>query len=92
MDIIAERVKTIISKHAGQDKCFLNTDLSFNDDLGMDSLSVMEVVIELEERFEVILGERLYESVVTIGDAIGAVKAALDEQKEKTPSDEVGPA
>ena len=53
MASVMERVTDIVSEQLGVDKEKINADTSFVNDLGADSLDTVELVMELEEEFEI---------------------------------------
>lgn len=60
------------------DKAELNEATSFADDLGADSLALVEVVMQLEEHFDVSIPEDELEGVSTIGAAADVVATHVD--------------
>ncbi|MFP5077011.1 acyl carrier protein [Rhizobium sp. YIM 134829] len=77
MSEVPDRVKRIIASYLDLDEAALQPGTSFAEDLNMDSLSVMELIIALEEEFSVEFDQESVSSVATVGDAIKAVEAAL---------------
>ncbi len=75
---VANRVKTIVSQTLGVDESKVSDTASFINDLGADSLDVVELVMALEEEFgcEIPLGEA--EKIVTVMDAIDSVTEAFE--------------
>jgi acyl carrier protein len=66
----------IVAEETGWDGGQLTPELSFADDLQVDSLSLMTVVVEAEERFQVRLDNEDLSSVVTVGDAVEFIRKA----------------
>jgi acyl carrier protein len=66
----AERVKDIIVKQLGVKPEEVTDDASFTDDLGADSLDLVEVVMALEEEFGAQIPDEDAEKIKTVGDAI----------------------
>lgn len=65
----AERVKDIIVKQLGVKPEEVTDDASFTDDLGADSLDLVEVVMALEEEFGAQIPDEDAEKIKTVGDA-----------------------
>ena len=70
MSDIAERVKKIVIEHLGVDAEKVTENASFIDDLGSDSLDVVELVMAFEEEFGVEIPDDAAETIVTVGDAV----------------------
>ena len=66
----AERVKDIIVKQLGVKPEEVTDDASFTDDLGADSLDLVEVVMALEEEFGAQIPDEDAEKINTVGDAV----------------------
>lgn len=73
---IGSQVKDILGFHLGIDGAHLADDTRFQD-LGADSLDVVEIVMSCEERFGVEIPNREATSLVTVGDAVRCVEAQL---------------
>jgi len=67
---VEERVFDIVSEHLGVDREKLTRDTSFVNDLGADSLDQVELVMELEEEFNINIPEDAAEKIQTVGQAI----------------------
>ena len=70
MSDIAERVKKIVVEHLGVDAEKVNDKASFIDDLGADSLDIVELVMAFEEEFGVEIPDDAAEKITTVKDAI----------------------
>jgi len=70
MATTAERVKDIIVKQLGVKPEEVVETASFTDDLGADSLDLVEVVMALEEEFDAQIPDEAAEKIKTVGDAI----------------------
>lgn len=75
---IETRVKKIVQEQLGLDKEPAN-DASFVDDLGADSLDTVELVMALEEEFEMEIPDEDAEKITTIQQAIEYIEAHLRE-------------
>ena len=70
MASVMERVADIVSEQLGVDKDKINADTSFVNDLGADSLDTVELVMELEEEFDVNIPDDAAEKIQTVGQAV----------------------
>ena len=70
MSDIAERVKKIVVEHLGVDESKVTEGASFIDDLGADSLDIVELVMAFEEEFGVEIPDDAAEKITTVRDAI----------------------
>ena len=77
MDIEAQ-VKEIIVDQLGVDEAQVKAEASFIDDLGADSLDIVELVMAFEEDFDVEIPDDAAETIQTVGDAI----KFIEEQKK----------
>lgn len=73
-----EKVQEIISSVLNIDADEITADTKFIDDLGADSLDIMQVIMALEEEFEIEISEDAAESIVTVGDAAEQIKNAIN--------------
>lgn len=67
---VEERVKKIIVEQLQVSEDEVTSDASFFDDLGADSLDVVELVMALEEEFDMEISDEDAEKIVTVKDAI----------------------
>jgi acyl carrier protein len=70
-----ERVKEIIVEQLGVDADQVTDDASFVDDLGADSLDTVELVMALEEEFDIEIPDEDAEKITTVSEAIAYLKA-----------------
>lgn len=63
-----EKIKTIAADSLGADVNTMTAETSFKEDLGADSLDLFEMVMALEEEFEVEIPTEVLENIKTIGD------------------------
>jgi acyl carrier protein len=71
---IAEKVKEIVSQQLDQDKEVIKDESDFIDDLGADSLAIVELTLAFEEQFEIEIKDEDVERIRTVGDAIEYIK------------------
>ena len=76
MSDTAERVKKIVVEHLGVEEDKVTPDASFIDDLGADSLDIVELVMAFEEEFGVEIPDDSAETIVTVGDAVKFLEKA----------------
>ena len=74
---IAEKVKEIVSDKLDVDPADIQEDKDFVEDLKADSLAIVEVVLALEEQFEIEIPDEDTEKIKTVADAIEYIKANL---------------
>ncbi|MEK6190302.1 MAG: acyl carrier protein [Carnobacterium alterfunditum] len=65
-----EKIKKIIVERFGIDEEKVTKDLTFKEDLGADSLDVVELVMELEDVFGTEISDEDAERINTVGDAV----------------------
>lgn len=70
-----ERVTKIIVDRLGVEESKVELDASFRDDLGADSLDVVELVMELEDEFDMEISDDDAEKIATVGDAVDYIKS-----------------
>lgn len=73
--MIFEKVKDIIVEQLGVDESEVTMEASFIDDLGADSLDIVELIMALEEEFDLEIPDKDAEKIVTVGDAVEYIKA-----------------
>jgi len=66
----SEKVKDIIEKELGVEREKLTNEASFIDDLGADSLDIVELVMEFEKEFNIDIPDEDAEKLRTVGDAL----------------------
>ena len=77
MSSIDKRVKEIIAEQLGVDEGQVTNDASFMDDLGADSLDTVELVMALEEEFDIEIPDEHADRLQTIGSAVEYLKERL---------------
>lgn len=70
MSTIEKRVKEIVAEQLGVDESQVTNEASFMDDLGADSLDTVELVMALEEEFDIEISDENAEKIQTVQDAI----------------------
>ena len=75
MSSIEDRVKKIVVEQLGANEDQVTTEASFVDDLGADSLDTVELVMALEEEFDMEIPDEQAENIGTVKDAVGYIEA-----------------
>ena len=73
-----EKLKKIIVEVLNVDENENTMDTTFIDDLGADSLDVFQIIMGLEEEFDIEIPNEEAEKIVTVADAVEAIKNALN--------------
>jgi len=71
---VEEKVKEIIVDQLGVDEKQVNSEASFIDDLGADSLDTVELVMALEEEFDIEIPDEDAEKISTVQNAVDYIK------------------
>ena len=72
-----ERLISAIAEVLDLDKSTITADSRFVDDLGADSLDILEIIMGIEDEFGIQVPTDEAESIVTVGDAFDKIKKAL---------------
>jgi acyl carrier protein len=75
---VESRVKEIIIDQLGVDEKEVTMEAKFIEDLGADSLDLVELVMALEEEYETEISDEDAEKIQTVGDAIEYIKSHLE--------------
>jgi acyl carrier protein len=73
---VLERVTKIIVDRLGVDESQVTLEASFKEDLGADSLDVVELVMELEDEFDMEISDDDAEKISTVGDAVNYINSS----------------
>ena len=71
-----DKVKEIVVEQLGVDASEVNIDSTFIDDLGADSLDIVELIMAFEEEFNVEIPEEVAEKIKTVKDAVELIDKA----------------
>ena len=69
-EAILEKVRSIVSEQLSVDTGEVKTESNFQNDLGADSLDTVELVMALEEAFDIEIPDEAAEGIATVGDAV----------------------
>lgn len=75
---IFAKVKEVIVDQLSVDEDDVSADASFFDDLGADSLDIVELVMALEDSFGISIPDEDAESIKTVGDAVDYIAANME--------------
>lgn len=73
-DAILEKVKDVIVEQLGVEEDTIKLDTSFIDDLGADSLDIVELIMALEEKFDMQIPDGEAEKISTVNDVVEYIK------------------
>lgn len=73
--MVFDKVKDIIVDQLGVDEGDVTMEASFIDDLGADSLDIVELIMALEEEFDLEIPDEEAEKISTVGDAVNYISA-----------------
>lgn len=75
---VFNQIKAIIVDRLGVDEEKINYDTNFQDDLGADSLDIVELVMEMEDEFNEEISDEVVEQLTTVGKAVEFIKEKVD--------------
>ena len=75
MSTVLERVTKVIVDRLGVDENEVKLEASFREDLGADSLDVVELVMELEDEFDMEISDEDAEKISTVGGAVKYIES-----------------
>ncbi|MEG0307896.1 MAG: acyl carrier protein [Clostridium sp.] len=75
--MVLERVKQVVAKQLSVEVEELNITASFTDDLGIDSLEIFEIVMSLEEEFDIEIPNEDIEDIKTVEDISNYIQAKV---------------
>lgn len=74
-----EKLKEVIANVLNVDVNEITMDSTFTDDLGADSLDVFQIIMGIEDEFDVKIDAELAENISTVGEAVELLKKARNE-------------
>ncbi len=75
---VEEKVKNIIVEQLGVDTETVTPEASFIDDLGADSLDIVELVMTMEEEFDLEIPDEDAEKIKTVNDVVSYIKSKVN--------------
>ncbi len=72
-----EKIRDIVAEQFGVDADSVKPDTAFVDDLGADSLDVVELIMAMEETFDIEVPDLQADQIVTVSDAVDYIKNNL---------------
>ena len=73
-----EKVRAIIADVLNLDENEITEESAFVDDLGADSLDIFQIIMGIEEEFDIEIENEEAESIVTVGDAVEKIKSTTN--------------
>ena len=73
-----EKLAKIIAEVLNVDANEITLDTTFVDELGADSLDIFQIIMGIEEEFDIEIPNEEAEKIVSVGDAVEAIKSALN--------------
>jgi acyl carrier protein len=74
-----EKLKKVIADVLNVDEGEITLESTFTDDLGADSLDVFQIIMGIEDEFDVKIDPELAEKITTVGEAVDLLKKAINE-------------
>ena len=72
-----EKLKSVIAEVLGINPDSITSDTTFVDDLGADSLDIFQIIMGIEEEFDIELEDDAVEQIRTLGDAVAAIRQMI---------------
>ncbi|WP_185849746.1 acyl carrier protein [Blattabacterium cuenoti] len=82
MSDIASRVKALIVEKLNVEESEIIPTASFTNDLGADSLDIVELIMEFEKEFNISISDEKAEKITTVGEAIQAIEDLLNDHNK----------
>ncbi|WP_291641777.1 acyl carrier protein [Clostridium sp.] len=74
-----EKIRTTIASQLSIDEEEIKMESSFMNNLGADSLDIVELIMALEEEYEIEIPDEDVEKITTVGDVVEYIKAHIEE-------------
>ncbi|MBP5267421.1 MAG: acyl carrier protein [Ruminococcus sp.] len=79
MNMVFDKIREIIVEQLDVDEDKVTTDASITEDLGADSLDVVDLVMNIEESFDLEIPDEEVENIKTVGDIVKFIEAKTEE-------------
>ena len=73
-----EKIQKIIAEVLNVETDDIAMETTFVDDLGADSLDIFQIIMGIEEEFDIEIDNDAAEKIITVGDAVDQIKAAMN--------------
>ena len=80
-----EKLKKVIAEVLNVDEAEITMDTTFEDDLGADSLDIFQIIMGMEEELDIEIDSEATADIVTVGDAVEAIKMVKKNKNDKKP-------
>ena len=80
-----EKLKKVIAEVLNVDEAEITMDTTFEDDLGADSLDIFQIIMGMEEELDSEIDSEAAADIVTVGDAVEAIKMVKKNKNDKKP-------
>ena len=80
-----EKLKKVIAEVLNVDEAEITMDTTFEDDLGADSLDIFQIIMGMEEELDIEIDSEAAADIVTVGDAVEAIKMVKTNKNDKKP-------
>ncbi|WP_185877326.1 acyl carrier protein [Blattabacterium cuenoti] len=80
MSNVASRVNALIVDKLSVEENNIHPNSSFTNDLGADSLDIVELIMEFEKEFNINISDEVAEKITTVGEAVNAIETLLKEK------------
>ena len=80
-----EKLKKVIAEVLNVDEAEITMDTTFEDDLGADSLAIFQIIMGMEEELDIEIDSEAAADIVTVGDAVEAIKMVKKNKNDKKP-------
>ena len=79
------KLKKVIAEVLNVDEAEITMDTTFEDDLGADSLDIFQIIMGMEEELDIEIDSEAAADIVTVGDAVEAIKMVKKNKNDKKP-------
>ncbi len=79
---VEQRVIEIVCEHLAVSKDTVKRETAFIEDIGADSLDIVEIVMELEEEFDIQIPDDQAEKIKTVGEAVDYIETAVKNKQQ----------